>query len=230
MHRLRAESLRHRQALRHRVDRDHVGRPHGSRRLDGAQPDGPEPQHGGHVAGTQAARVDGVKARANHVSGEQRRVGAHSLGHSPQHEVRSRHQRHLGLRALERAERRPVPERARLKAALVLAAAAEEAAAAGRVEAAEHPVADRDARDRVARSDDGAYVLVPDREARFDGHAAVVDVQVRAAHAARLNANDCVFGIDRLGLGALLDADHARGLEGHGSHARRSLLAQASVR
>ena len=76
----------------------------------------------------------------------------------------------------------------------------------------------RHARDRVAGRDDRADVLVADREARLDLHAAVEDVQVRAAHARRLDPDDRVVGVEQLGLGAILDADHAGGLEGDGSH------------
>ena len=93
---------------------------------------------------------------------------------------------------------------------MVEAAPAEEAAAARGLKAAEHAVADRHARDPIAGRDDGPDVLVPDREAGFDLHATVVDVQVRAANAGRLDPHDRVFGIDRLGLGALLDAHDAR--------------------
>ena len=112
-----------------------------------------------------------------------------------------RHERHVGLRALQRAERRAVAERARVLAAVVEALQAEEAFAAGGLKAAEHAVADGHARDRVARRDDGADVLVADREARLDLHAPVVDVQVRAAHAGRVDAHDRVVAAISSGSG-----------------------------
>ena len=45
VHRRRTQLARELEALRNRVDRDHVGRPLGDRRLDGAQADRPEPEH-----------------------------------------------------------------------------------------------------------------------------------------------------------------------------------------
>jgi hypothetical protein len=62
------------------------------------------------IANTCAARVDGVKAGAHHVAREQRGVAAHALRHAPQHEVGARDERHLGLCALQRAERGAMAE------------------------------------------------------------------------------------------------------------------------
>jgi hypothetical protein len=59
---------------------------------------------------------------------------------------------------------------------------------------------------------------VPEREALLDLHAPVVDVQVGAADAGRVDANDRVVGRERLGVRPLLDLDPARLLEGDGSH------------
>ena len=89
-------------------------------------------------------------------------------------------------------------------------------------------------RHRVAGRDDGADVLVADREARLDGDAAVVDVQVAAAHAGGLDADDRVVGGLQLGVGALVDAHLARRLEGDrrasGPHATRPPSAARGVR
>ena len=218
MQRVRAEGLRHGQALGHAVDREHVRGADRARGLNGAQPDRAETQHRGDVAGAQAALHDRVEAGSHHVAGEQRDVVAHALGDAPQHEVGVRHERLVGLRPLERAEGGAVAEGTRLHAAVVVAAPAEEAHAACALKAAEHAVADRHARDRVADGEHRADVLVADREARFDLHAPVEDVQVRAAYARGLDAHDRVFGVDQLGLRALLDAHHAGRLEGHSSH------------
>src|SRR5205823_1643361 len=120
--------------------------------------------------------------------------------------------------ALEIAQRRAVAVDARVVALLEQALATEEARAAGRVEGAEDTVALRDAGDRVANRLDRPDELVADREAGLDLHAAVVDVQVRAADPGRLDADDRVVGRGQLGVGALLDRDAARLLEGDGAH------------
>ena len=145
----------------------------------------------------------------------------HALGHTPQHEVGVGDQGHLGLGPLQRPERGPVAEGARVHAAVVETAAAEEAVAVGRLEAAQHAVADRHALDLIAGRDDRADVLVADREAGLDLDAPVVDVQVRAAHAAELDPHDRVGRGLRLGLGALLERDDAGGLEGDRTHRSR---------
>ena len=59
--------------------RDHLRGAARARRLHGAQPDGPEPQHDGGVAGLEAGRDDRVIAGAHHVAGEQRRVVRHPV-------------------------------------------------------------------------------------------------------------------------------------------------------
>ena len=86
------------------------------------------------------------------------------------------------------------------------------------MEGAEHAVAGRDPRDGVAYRLDRADELVADREAGFDRDAAVVDVQVRAADAGGLDADDRVVGRGELGVRALLDRDATRLLEGDGEH------------
>ena len=113
-----------------------------------------------------------------------------------------RHEHLLGLRALERAERLAVAEHAALVALVEVAAAAEEALAAGRAVAAEHAVALGHLGHAVAGRDDRAHELVPEREAGLDRHAAVVDVQVRAADAGGLDAHDGVVALEQLGLRA----------------------------
>ena len=67
---------------------------------------------------------------------------------------------------------------------------------------------------RVAGRDHLAHELVTDHEARLDLHAAVVDVQVGAADAGRLDLHDRVVGRQQLRLGPLVDAHLARLLEG----------------
>jgi hypothetical protein len=215
------KGLRHAQTLGDAVDRVHVRRADRARDLHSAQADRAETQDRHRVPRAQSAFLDGMKARSHYIAREQRHVAAHPVGDAPQHEVGARHERHVRLRALQRAERGAVPERARLLTAVVQAAPAEPARPTRRLKAAEHTIADRHARDGVADRGHRANVLVPDREARLDLHAPVEDVQVRAAHARRLDPDDRVFGIDRLGLGALLDADDAGGLEGDGSHGLR---------
>src|SRR5207237_3306810 len=101
---------------------------------------------------------------------------------------------------------------------VVVPAAAEEARPARDLEAAEHAVADRAARHAVAGRDDLADVLVPDREAGLDLHAAVEDVEVGAAHAGRGDADDGVVRGLELGLGLVDDGDLVGRLEGNGLH------------
>ena len=59
--------------------------------------------------------------------------------------------------------------------------------------------------------------LVADHEAGLDLHAAVVDVEVRAADAGRLDLHDRVVGREQLGLGPLFDPHLAGRLEGDGA-------------
>ena len=134
-----------------------------------------------------------------------------------------RHEHLLGLRALERAERLAVAEDPALVALVEVAAAAEEAVAAGRAVAAQHAVALGHVGHAVARRDDGPDELVPEREARLDHDPAVVDVQIGAADAGRLDAHDGVVALEQLRLGALLDPDLAGRLEGHGLHGSGTL-------
>jgi len=113
-----------------------------------------------------------------------------------------------------------VPERARVQAAVVVAPAAEPARAARAVEAAEHAVAGGQQLHAVADGRDRPDVLVPDREAGLDLDTPVVDVQIRAAHAGRLDPHDGIAGLQRLGLGALLDGHDPGRLEGDRAHRR----------
>ena len=134
-----------------------------------------------------------------------------------------RHEHLLGLRSLQRAERLAVAEDPALVALVEVAAAAEEAVAAGRAIAAQDAVALGDVGHAVARGDDSPDELVPEREARLDHDSAVVDVQVGAADAGGLDADDGVVALDQLRLGAFLDTDLAGGLEGHGLHGSGTL-------
>src|SRR5437588_805736 len=83
-----------------------------------------------------------------------RDVLADALGHAAQRQVGVGDEGELGLRALQRAERGAVPERPAAVALVVVAVAAEEAHAAGDLEAAEDPVADGHVGDAVADRDD----------------------------------------------------------------------------
>ena len=128
------------------------------------------------------------------------------------------------------AEGGAVAEGPRALALVVVAGAARAADGAGHLEAAEDAVADRDRAHRVAGRHDGADVLVADGEARLDGHAAVEDVQVAAAHAGGLDADDRVVGGLQLGVGALVDAHLARRLEGDRVHQGCTLTTTAPSR
>jgi len=127
-------------------------------------------------------------------------------------------ERLLCLGALKVAERGPVPEGPHLIALVEHAPEAEEAGAAGGVEAAEHPVARTDAGDVIADSEDRPDELVADREPRRDLHAPVVDVQVGSADPARLDRDDRVVTRQQLRFGLVLDPHLAGRLEGDGSH------------
>ena len=78
------------------------------------------------------------------------------------------------------------------------------------MEAAQHPVADRDPLDAVAGLEHRADVLVADREALLDRNPAVVDVEVGAADPAGLDPDQRLVGGGYLGLGLLLDPDLVR--------------------
>ena len=129
----------------------------------------------------------------------------------------------LGLRALQRAQRGPVPEGARFVALVKPPAPAEEAASAGRLKASQHAVAHLHRSDVRAGGGDGANVLVADREAGLDLHPAVVDVQVGAAYASGLDLDDRVGVVQELGRGDLLHEHLAGGLEGDCAHRRPTL-------
>ena len=82
----------------------------------------------------------------------------------------------------------------------------------------EDAVADADPRHALAGREDRADELVADGEAGLDPDAAMVDVEIRAADPGRLDLHDRVVAGLGLGLGAVLDADIAGGLEGDGTH------------
>ena len=228
VHGRRAEAAGHVEARVDAVDGDDLGRARGARGLDGAQPDRPEAEHRDAVA--RAHRHGRVEAGAHHVAGEERDVAGHPVRDAAQGEVGVGHERLLGLRARQAAEGGAVTEGPRALALVVVARAARAADGARHLEAAQHAVADRDRADRVAGRDDGADVLVADGEARLDGHAAVVDVQVAAAHAGGLDADDGVVGRLQLGVGALVDAHLARRLEGDRVHQGCTLTTTAPWR
>ena len=88
---------------------------------------------------------------------------------------------------------------------------------------AEYTVALGDLGHAFAGRGHGAHELVPEREAGFDGHPAVVDVQIRAADAGGLHAHHRVVALQQLGLGPLLDSNLAGSLEGDRLHRSRRL-------
>ena len=83
---------------------------------------------------------------------------------------------------------------------------------------AQHAVALGDVGHPVARRHHGADELVAEREAGLDLHAAVVDVQVRAADSGRLHAHDRVVALEQVGLRPLLEPHLAGSLECDGLH------------
>ena len=89
-------------------------------------------------------------------------------------------------------------------------------------EGAEHAVGDGDPGDRVADRQHRPDVLVADRRPRLDRHAAVVDVEVGAADAGRLDPDDRLVGVLEPWLGSLLDPHLARRLESHRPHDRNA--------
>jgi hypothetical protein len=213
VHRLGAELPGQRKPLGDAVHRDHLRRAGRARGLHGAEADRPEPEHRDRVPGPHACLVDRVPAGAHHVAGEQGGVVGHPLGDAPQGQVGVRHEHLLGLSALERAERAAVAEHAPLVALVEEPAAAEEAGPAGRAEAAQHAVALGRLGDRLARCDHRPDELVAEREAGLDLDAPVVDVQIGAADARGLHADDRVVALDQLGLRTLLQPDLAGRLE-----------------
>ena len=97
-------------------------------------------------------------------------------------------------------------------------ASAEEALAAGRAIGAQNAIADRNAGHLVAGRDHLPDELMPDHEARLYLNPPVVDVEVRAADPARLDADEGVVRREQLGLADLVDLDLAGGLEGDRTH------------
>ena len=122
VHGHRSELLGDRQALLDRVDREHRPGAGGDRRLHRAQADRAEPEHRDAVARADLAVGDRVISGTHHVAGEQGDLVADAFGDPAQRQVRVGHERLLGLRSLERTERRTVAERA-LVVALVVGAA-----------------------------------------------------------------------------------------------------------
>ena len=164
---------------------------------------------------------------AHHVAGEQGDVVGEPVGDAAQGQVGARDQQLVGLRPLQRAERLAVPEDAAGVALLKVAAAAEEALAAGGAVGAQDAVALGDLADVVAGREHGADVLVADREAGLDRDPAVVDVQVGAADPGRLDPDHGLVGRGHLGLGLLLDPHLARGLVGDRAH--QSMITRRAV-
>ena len=105
-----AEALGHRQPLLDRVDREDPGRPRRQGRLNRAEPDRAEAEHGDGVAGPRAGVGDRVVAGAHHVAGEERHLVGHPLRDPPQGQVGARDQQLLGLGALQVAQVRAVAE------------------------------------------------------------------------------------------------------------------------
>ena len=220
MHRRRPEGLRHPQALLHGVDRHHLRGAGRLRRLHRAEADGAQAEDRGGLPLGEGPRVDRVVGRAHYVTGEQGDVVGEAVGHLAQSQVRVRDQEQLGLGATQVAERLAVPEDSGLVALVELLAPAEEAFAAGRPISPEDPVAGRHTRHVVARGHHLADELVADHEAGLDLDPPVVDVEVRAADAARLDPDDRVVRREQLGLGNLVDLDFPGRLEGDRSHGR----------
>ena len=206
------------ESLLDRVDREHRPGAGGERHLDGAQADGTEPEHRDAVAGLDARLDDRVIPRAHHVAGEQRGLVGDAVGNLAQRHVGDRHQRLFGLGALERPEQRPVAEDPHPVALVVGPAQAEEAGPAGAVEAAEHSIACLDPGDPGAGLEHGADELMTDGESGLDLHAAVVDVEVRPADAARLDRDDRIGAALELGRRAILDSNLVRCLKRDCSH------------
>ncbi len=90
------------------------------------------------------------------------------------------------------------------------------------LEAAQDTVADGDRGDPSPTATTVPTYSWPIVKPGFDLDAAVVDVQVGAADARGLDAHDRVGRVEQLGLGDVLDGDHAGRLEGDCAH-RRSL-------
>ena len=205
-------------AARRRVDRDHLG---GARRrggLHGAQPDRAEAEHGGDSPALQA----GSRPRGSRCPSRRRRTarrrrpgprapGAASgwrAGRAPARPARpaARRASRRGRRCAPASQLWNSPRRQKKQ----------RPQAVTKQPITRSPTAS--SRDVVAGGDDRADELVADREARLDGDAAVVDVQVRAADAGRLDADDASSGSIELRLGLLLDPDLAGRLEGDGAH------------
>ena len=96
------------------------------------------------------------------------------------------------------------------------------------MEAAEHAVADADALNILTGGQHRADELVPDREAGLDRDPAVVDVEVGAADAARLDPEQDLVGGADLGIGLLVDPDLVRCLEGDRAHRGRTVSPHAT--
>ena len=176
MHGASAEGVREGQPIGDRVHRDHPLCPRRQCHLDGAEADGPQPEHGDDVAAANPGGVNGVVASPHHVPREQGDVVREPRGHLAQGELGGRHQQQLGLRALR--EQLAVSEYASVVALVEVPAPAEEALAARGAIAAEHAVTLREPPDLIPYRDDRAHELVPDREAGIDLDPPVVDVEV----------------------------------------------------
>ena len=222
--RLGAERLGEREPVRHAVDGDHPGHAGRLGGLHGAQADGPEPEHGRGVAGPQPGLVDRVPARAHHVAGEQGHVVGHALRDAAQREVRVRHEHLLRLRALE-ARRASCRARTRVPRR-TCGSRRGGRRSTGRRRSRSSPSTRSPSATWVTPSPAATTVPTnswPSVKPCSIGHAAVVDVEVRAAHARGLDADDRVVALDQLGLGPLLDRHLAGRLECHSLHRRRTV-------
>jgi hypothetical protein len=117
-----------------------------------------------------------------------------------------------------------VPEDPAVVALVEVAAGAEEALPAGRQEGAENAVALLDAAHCVARLEDRPHVLVPEREAGLDLDPPVIEVEVGAADAGRLDPHDRLVRRAHVGVGLLLYPHLFRRLECHSAHRRRPYI------
>ena len=216
---LGAERTRQLEPRGDRVNREHVLRSLGERRLDRTESDRPETEYRDRRAGDDAGLDHRVVTGPHHIAGEQRDVVGHPGRDPAQGQVGVWNEEQLCLSSLKSAERRAVAEHTAVVAFVEIAACAEEAIAAGGAVGAENAVALGHRADTLAGRDHRADVLVSDREPLLDRDPAVVDVEVGAADSARLDPDDRVAGGVELRLGDVVDPDLAGRLEGHRSHA-----------
>ena len=218
VHRVRPEGLGHREALGHRVHRHHLRGAARARGLHRAEPHRPQTQYRDSVSRMQPASP---RSRDSPCPSHRPRT-APSRRSCPRARGAARDRR------WERAPARPgcpAASRAPRRGRTCARSRTCERGPDGRRSSARRRSGNSPAHDRrprlvhvIARGKHRADVLVPDREARFDLHAAVVDVQIRAAHARRLDAHDRIARVEQLGLGDILHPHLVRCLEGDGTH------------